>query len=118
MCQVLHSSRWSWCRYRCERRDYTRQGGHGAGTGAIAGATPVKVVTVQVQVRAQVPLCSPVRVKVGVKDNQTTNTQVTVIMRDMGLRNYGEFNELVFCNEAVLWAVNENGWALLACRSV
>ena len=63
-------------------------------------------------------LCSPVRVKVGVKDNQTTNTQVTAIMRDVGLRNYGEFNELFFCNEAVLWAVDENGWALLACRSV
>ena len=25
-------------------------------------------------------LCGPVRVKVGVKDNQTTNTQVTAIM--------------------------------------
>ena len=48
----------------------------------------------------------------------TTNTKVTVIMRDMGPRNYGEFNEPVFCNEAVLWAVDENGWALLACRSV
>ena len=58
------------------------------------------------------------RVKVGVKDNQTTNTQVTAIMRDVGLRNYGEFNEPLFCNEAVLWAVDENGWALLACRSV
>ena len=56
--------------------------------------------------------------KVGVKDNQTTNTQVTAIMRDVGLRNYGEFDELFFCNEAVLWAVDENGWALLACRSV
>ena len=64
------------------------------------------------------PLCGPVQVKVGVKDNQTTNTQVTVIMRDVGLRNYGEFNEPFFCNEAVLWAVDENGWALLACRSV
>ena len=64
-----------------------------------------------------IALCGPVRVKVGVKDNQTTNTQVTVIMRDMGLRNYGEFNEPFFCNEAVLWAVDENGWALLACRS-
>ena len=63
-------------------------------------------------------VCGPVRVKVGVKDNQTTNTQVTAIMRDVGLRNYGEFNEPVFCNEAVLWAVDENGWALLACRSV
>ena len=63
-------------------------------------------------------LCGPVRVKVGVKDNQTTNTQVTAIMRDVGLRNYGEFNEPVFCNKAVLWAVDENGWALLACRSV
>ena len=51
-------------------------------------------------------LCSPVRVKVGVKDNQTTNTQVTAIMRDVGLRNYGEFNEPLFCNEAVLWAVD------------
>ena len=30
-------------------------------------------------------LCGPVRVKVGVKDNQTTNTQVTAIMRDVGL---------------------------------
>ena len=40
--------------------------------------------------------------KVGVKDNQTTNTQVTVIMRDMGPRNYGEFNEPVFCNEGCL----------------
>ena len=65
-----------------------------------------------------VPVCSPVRVKVGVKDNQTTNTQVTAIMRDVGLRNYSEFNEPLFCNEAVLWAVDENGWALLACRSV
>ena len=63
-------------------------------------------------------LCGLVRVKVGVKDNQTTNTQVTAIMRDMGLRNYGEFNEPLFCNKAVLWAVDENGWALLACRSV
>ena len=63
-------------------------------------------------------MCGPVRVKVGVKDNQTTNTQVTAIMRDMGLRNYSEFNEPVFCNEAVLWAVDENGWALLAFRSV
>ena len=63
-------------------------------------------------------MCGPVRVKVGVKDNQTTNTQVTAIMRDMGLRNYGEFNEPFFCNEVVLWAVDENGWALLACRSV
>ena len=59
-----------------------------------------------------------VRVKVGVKDNQTTNTQVTAIIRDVGLRNYGEFNEPFFCNKAVLWAVDENGWALLACRSV
>ena len=25
-------------------------------------------------------VCGPVRVKVGVKDNQTTNTQVTAIM--------------------------------------
>ena len=64
------------------------------------------------------PLCGPVQVKVGVKDNQTTNTQVTAIMRDVGLRNYGEFNELFFCNKAVLWAVDENEWALLACRSV
>ena len=64
------------------------------------------------------PLCGPVRVKVGVKDNQTTNTQVTAIMRDVGLRNYGEFNEPLFCNKTVLWAVDENGWALLACRSV
>ena len=63
-------------------------------------------------------LCGPVRVKVGVKDNQTTNTKVTAIMRDVGSRNYGEFNEPVFCNEAVLWVVDENGWALLACRSV
>ena len=63
-------------------------------------------------------LCGPVQVKVGIKDNQTTNTQVTAIMRDMGLQNYGEFNEPFFCNEAVLWAVDENGWALLACRSV
>ena len=63
-------------------------------------------------------VCGPVRVKVGVKDNQTTNTQVTAIMRDVGLRNYGEFNEPLFCNEAVLWAVDKNGWALLACRSV
>ena len=63
-------------------------------------------------------LCGPVRVKVGVKDNQTTNTQVTAIMRDVGLRNYGEFNEPFFCNKAVLWAVDKNGWALLACRSV
>ena len=63
-------------------------------------------------------VCGPVQVKVGVKDNQTTNTKVTAIMRDVGPRNYGEFNEPVFCNEAVLWAVNENGWALLACRSV
>ena len=38
-------------------------------------------------------VCGPVQVKVGVKDNQTTNTQVTAIMRDVGLRNYGEFNE-------------------------
>ena len=66
----------------------------------------------------KVPVCGLVRVKVGVKDNQTTNTQVTAIMRDVGLRNYGEFNEPFFCNKAVLWAVNENGWALLACRSV
>ena len=50
--------------------------------------------------------------KVGVKDNQTTNTQVTAIMRDVGPQNYSEFNELLFCNEAVLWAVNKNGWAL------
>ena len=64
------------------------------------------------------PVCGPVQVKVGVKDNQTTNTQVTAIMRDVGLQNYGEFNEPFFCNEAVLWAVDENGWALLACRSV
>ena len=64
------------------------------------------------------PVCGPVQVKVGVKDNQTTNTQVTAIMRDVGLRNYGEFNESFFCNEAVLWAVDENGRALLACRSV
>ena len=28
----------------------------------------------------QKTLCGPVRVKVGVKDNQTTNTQVTAIM--------------------------------------
>ena len=63
-------------------------------------------------------VCGPVRVKVGVKDNQTTNTQVTAIMQDVGLRNYGEFNEPFFCNEVVLWAVDENGWALLACRSV
>ena len=63
-------------------------------------------------------VCGPVRVKVGVKDNQTTNTQVTAIMQDVGLRNYGEFNEPFFCNKAVLWAVDENGWALLACRSV
>ena len=63
-------------------------------------------------------VCGLVRVKVGVKDNQTTNTKVTAIMQDVGLQNYGEFNELFFCNEAVLWAVNENGWALLACRSV
>ena len=68
--------------------------------------------------RPQLPLCGLVRVKVGVKDNQTTNTQVTAIMRDVGLRNYGEFNEPFFCNEAVLWAVDKNGWALLACRSV
>ena len=47
----------------------------------------------------QCAVCGPVRVKVGVKDNQTTNTQVTAIMRDVGLRNYGEFNEPVFCNE-------------------
>ena len=45
-----------------------------------------------------VTVCGPVRVKVGVKDNQTTNTQVTAIMRDVGLRNYGEFNEPFFCN--------------------
>ena len=64
------------------------------------------------------PLCGLVQVKVGVKDNQTTNTKVTVIMRDVGPQNYGEFNEPVFCNETVLWAVDENGWALLACRSV
>ena len=55
------------------------------------------------------PMCGPVRVKVEVKDNQTTNTQVTAIMRDVGLRNYGEFNEPFFCNKAVLWAVDENG---------
>ena len=67
---------------------------------------------------APVTLCGPVQVKVGVKDNQTTNTQVTAIMRDVGLRNYGEFNKPFFCNKAVLWAVDENGWALLACRSV
>ena len=48
-------------------------------------------------------MCGPVRVKVGVKDNQTTNTKVTAVMRDVGPRNYGEFNELFFCNEAVLW---------------
>ena len=48
----------------------------------------------------------------------TTNTKVTAIMRDVGPQNYGEFNELLFCNKAVLWAVDENGWALLACRSV
>ena len=48
----------------------------------------------------------------------TTNTKVTVIMRDMGPQNYGEFNEPLFCNKAVLWAVDKNGWALLACRSV
>ena len=48
----------------------------------------------------------------------TTNTKVTAIMRDVGPRNYSEFNEPVFCNEAVLWAVDKNGWALLACRSV
>ena len=48
----------------------------------------------------------------------TTNTKVTAIMRDVGPRNYGEFNEPLFCNEAVLWAVDENGWALLAGRSV
>ena len=48
----------------------------------------------------------------------TTNTKVTVIVRDMGPRNYGEFNEPLFCNETVLWAVDENRWALLACRSV
>ena len=30
-------------------------------------------------------VCGPVQVKVGVKDNQTTNTQVTAIMRDVGL---------------------------------
>ena len=63
-------------------------------------------------------MCGPVRVKVGVKDNQATNTQVAAIMRDVGLRNCGEFNEPFFCNEAVLWAVDENGWALLAFRSV
>ena len=63
-------------------------------------------------------MCGLVRVKVGVKDNQTTNTKVTAIMRDVGPQNYGEFNEPFFCNEAVLWAVDENGWALLACRSV
>ena len=55
-------------------------------------------------------MCSPVWVKVGVKDNQTTNTKVTAIMRDVSPRNYGEFNEPFFCNEAVLWAVDENGW--------
>ena len=48
----------------------------------------------------------------------TTNTKVTAIMQDVGPRNYSEFNEPLFCNEAVLWAVDENGWALLACRSV
>ena len=48
----------------------------------------------------------------------TTNTKVTAIMPDVGPRNYGEFNDPLFCNEAVLWAVDENGWALLACRSV
>ena len=65
------------------------------------------------RVRANTPkiayfflLCSPVQVKVGVKDNQTTNTKVTAIMRDMGPQNYSEFNEPVFCNEAVLWAVD------------
>ena len=52
--RVLHSSRQSLCRYRCERGCYTHQGGHCAGTGVIAGATPIKVVMVQVQVRAQV----------------------------------------------------------------
>ena len=52
------------------------------------------------------PLCGPVRVKVEVKDNQTTNTKVTAIMRDVGPRNYGEFNEPLFCNKAVLWAVD------------
>ena len=36
----------------------------------------------------------------------TTNTKVTAIMRDVGPRNYGEFNEPLFCNEAVLWAVD------------
>ena len=51
-------------------------------------------------------VCGPVRVKVEVKDNQTTNTKVTAIMRDVGPRNYGEFNEPLFCNEAVLWAVD------------
>ena len=39
-------------------------------------------------------------------------------MQDVGPQNYGEFNEPLFCNEAVLWAVDENGWAPLACRSV
>ena len=47
-------------------------------------------------------VCSPVRVKIGFKDNQTTNTKVTAIMRDVGPRNYGEFNEPFFCNKAVL----------------
>ena len=49
----------------------------------------------------------PVQVKVEVKDNQTTNTKVTAIMRDVGPQNYGEFNEPLFCNEAVLWAVDK-----------
>ena len=35
-----------------------------------------------------------------------TNTKVTAIMRDVGPRNYSEFNEPLFCNEAVLWAVD------------
>ena len=52
--RVLHSSRWSSCRHRCERGCYTHQGGHCAGTGAIAGATRIKVVIVQVQVRSRV----------------------------------------------------------------
>ena len=78
----------------------------------------VTLFVINIPSKHTVTLCGLVRVKVGVKDNQTTNTQVTAIMRDVGLRNYGEFNEPLFCNEAVLWAVDENGWALLACRSV
>ena len=86
--------------------------------GVVHVHTPLTELVRGHSVTFTLPLCGPVQVKVGVKDNQTTNTQVTAIMRDVGLQNYGEFNEPFFCNEAVLWAVDENGWALLACRSV